>query len=69
MATTNMERSTVSELSSGPMDHHTLESSIITTFTEREFTSGQMEEPTRENGEQTRCTGRELSLGLMAANT
>ena len=67
-ATTNMERNTVSELSSGLMDHLTSENFIIIIFTAKVFTHGQIIENTRVNGGPIKCTAKVHLLGLTGGN-
>lgn len=64
----NMGKSTVPVLSSGLMDHSTLENFIIITSMARVSIPGVTAENTKVNGETTRCMEKVLSLGLMAEN-
>ena len=62
---TNLARNTVLEHSSGLMDLHTLENSIIIIYTEKEFTHGLIIESMKVNGGPTKCMERELLHGLI----
>ena len=65
----NTERSTVSELLSGPMVPLILVNFTTITYMEKEFTLGLIIENTRATGELIRCMAKELLTGLTAENT